>query len=60
MDVLLDMAMHQANTELSQSIKLDSLLEMPEEEPNTSNQLDDDKFGSLRTLKGSISLILRQ
>ena len=51
--------MHQANAEASQSIKVDSLLEIPEEELNTSDQSNDDKFGFLRTLKGSISLVLR-
>ena len=33
---------------------------MPEEEPDNGDQLYDNKFGSLRTLKESISLILRQ
>ena len=54
------MAMRQANAKASQSIKVDSLFEMPEEKPNNGDQSDDNKFGSFRTVKESISLILRQ
>lgn len=54
------MAMHQANAELFQSIKVNDLLEIPEEDPNNSKQLDDNKFGFFKTLKKSISLILQQ
>ena len=60
MDVALDMATRQANAEASQSIEVDGLLEMPEEEPDTGDQSDDDEFGSLKTLEESISLVLRQ
>lgn len=52
--------MYQVNTEVSQSIKVNSLFKIPEEKPNNGNQSDDDKFGSLRTLEESIFLVLRQ
>ena len=60
MDVTLDMATRLANAEASQSIEVNGLLKMPEEELNTGDQSDDDKFGSLRILEESISLVLRQ
>lgn len=58
MDVELDMAMCQANAETSQSIEVNSLLEIPKGEFDNGEQSDDDKFGSLGTLEESISFIL--
>ena len=60
MDVVLDIATRQANAEASQSIEVDGLFEIHEKEPNTGDQSDDNKFGSLRTLEESISIVLRQ
>lgn len=60
MDIELDMATRKANTEASQSIEINGLFEMPKGEPNNGEQSNDNKFGSLKTLEQSISLILQQ
>ena len=54
------MATRQTNAEASQSIEVEGLLEMFEEEPDTGDQSDDNEFGSLKTLEESISFILKQ
>lgn len=45
------MATRQVNTEESQSIKVSSLLEMPERKLKNSKLSDDNKFGSFRILE---------
>lgn len=54
------MATQQANAQTSQSIEINGLLEMSEEKSNNYEQSDENKFGFLKTLKKSISLILWQ
>ena len=51
MNVELDMATRQANTKASQSIKVNSLLEIPEGKTNNSKQSNDNEFESFKTLK---------
>lgn len=59
MNVKLGMATRQANAEITQSIKVNDLLEMPKGKSDNSKQSDNNIVRSLRTLKKSISLILQ-
>lgn len=51
---------YQANAKVFQSIEVDSLLEISKKKSNKSNQLNDNKDRSFKTLKKSISFVLLQ
>ena len=58
-DVVLDIAICQANAETSQPMKIDDLLANPEIDANSSNLLNNDQIEILNTLEESITFVLQ-
>ncbi len=59
-DVVLDMAMRQANAETSQSMEIDDLFANLEIETDFGNLSNDDQIRILSTLEESVSFVLQQ